>query len=299
VLCWLTVPAEDLAAAVAAEVDVAISAPWAVDQARAAAHVTGRPARVHLKVDTGLTRGGARPDEDWDDLVVAAAKAQAAGELEVVGISSHLVHADTADHPTTSLQVEIFTTALEAAERRGLRPAVRHLASSGAVLSRPDTHFDLVRPGIAIYGLSPLPATAAELGLRPAMTLAADVALVKRVPAGTGISYGHTHKTATETTVALVPLGYADGIPRSASNAAEVLVAGARRRIAGRVCMDQLVVEVGDDAVVAGDEALLFGPGHQGEPTAQDWADALGTISYEIVTRIGARVPRTYVGATA
>jgi alanine racemase len=136
----------------------------------------------------------------------------------------------------------------------------------------------------------------ADFGLRPAMTLLSTVALVKRVPAGTGVSYLHRHVTAAEATLALVPLGYADGVPRSATGVAQVLLRGRRRTIAGTVCMDQFVLDLGDDAVEAGDEVLLFGPGDAGEPTAQDWARLLGTIDYEIVTRIGARVPRTYVG---
>jgi alanine racemase len=156
----------------------------------------------------------------------------------------------------------------------------------------------MVRPGVSVYGLSPGPAvgSAAELGLVPAMTLRASAALVKQVPAGSGVSYGHRYVTPRRTTLALVPLGYADGVPRSATNTAEVLVGGRRRRIAGTVCMDQFLLEVADDPVRAGDEIVLFGPGDRGEPTAQDWADALGTINYEIVTRIGPRVPRRYVG---
>jgi alanine racemase len=137
---------------------------------------------------------------------------------------------------------------------------------------------------------------AAEAGLRPAMTLAAKVALTKRVPAGTGVSYGHAHTTARETTLALVPLGYADGVPRAAGNTAEVWLGGARRTIAGRVCMDQFVVEVGDDVVSAGDPVVLFGPGEQGEPTADEWARRLDTINYEVVTRVGQRLPRVYPG---
>ncbi|MHB8451463.1 MAG: alanine racemase, partial [Mycobacteriales bacterium] len=167
-----------------------------------------------------------------------------------------------------------------------------------ATLTRPDTHFDLVRPGVACYGLSPVPdeLPAATLGLVPAMTLTAQVALVKRVPAGQGVSYGHRWHAPRETTLALVPLGYADGVPRAASNVGEVLAAGARRRIAGAVCMDQFVIDVGDDAVAPGDEVVVFGPGGRGEPTAEEWATRLGTLSYEIVSRIGARVPRRYLG---
>ncbi len=317
VLSWLAVPGEPLADGVRAGVDLSASAPWAVEEAVAAAREAGRPARLHLKVDTGLSRGGARPASpapgenggladagDWGELLDAAAKAAAGGEVEVAGVWTHLVHADSPTHPTTDAQLRVFRAAAEEAERRGLTGFLRHAANSAATLTRPDAHFDLVRPGIAVYGLSPLPgvATAAELGLRPAMTLVARVALVKRVPAGTGVSYGHRHTTGTGTTTALVPLGYADGVPRAGTNTLEVLVGGRRRRVAGTVCMDQFVVEVGDDRVEAGDEVLLFGPGERGEPTAEDWARLLGTISYEVVTRVGARVPRVVVptaGATS
>ena len=174
---------------------------------------------------------------------------------------------------------------------------MRHLANSAATLTAPDQHFDLVRPGIAVYGLSPVPDVAGphDYGLRPAMTLAADLVLVKRVPAGSGVSYGHTYTTDRETTVGLVPLGYADGVPRAGGNLGPVLAAGRTRTVAGRVCMDQLVLDLGDDPAAAGDEVVLFGDGSDGGPTAQDWAAATGTISYEIVTRIGPRVPRVYV----
>jgi alanine racemase len=269
-----------------------------VDELVAAAAEAGRPARVHLKVDTGLSRGGARLGQDWQDLVEAAAKAQAGGSLDVVGICSHLVHADSPNHPTTDAQVAGFREALGVAQRFGLRPEVRHLANSAATLTRPDARFDLVRPGLAVYGLSPVPdvAPSAVLGLRPAMTLRGRIALAKRVPPGTGVSYGHVHTTRRETTLALVPFGYADGVPRAATGRGQVLIGGRRRPIEGRVCMDQLVVEVGDDAVGPGDDVIVFGPGDAGEPTAQEWAEWLGTISYEVVTGVGGRVPRVPVG---
>src|SRR5262249_2475208 len=167
--------------------------------------------------------------------------------------------------------------------------------NSAAILTLPEARYDLVRPGIAVYGLTPVPHLG-TFGLRPAMTLTADVAVVKRAAAGSGVSYGHTYATRVETTLALVPAGYGDGVPRQGSNLLEVFAGGRRRRIAGRVCMDQFVIDVGDAPIAAGDEVVLFGPGERGEPTAQEWAEALGTISYEIVTRIGARVPRLYEG---
>ncbi len=294
-LCWLTVPG-DSAVAVDVDVDAGVNAAWALDEAAAAARVAGRPARVHLKVDTGLGRAGATV-ADWPQLCASAAKLEAEGVLDVVGVWSHFAYADAPGHPTVEGQITTFHEALEVAGDAGLRPRVRHLANSAATLTRTDTRFDLVRPGIAVYGLSPGPAvgTPGELGLRPAMTLRAGVAVSKRVPAGTGVSYAHRYTTDRETTLAVVPLGYGDGIPRHATNLGEVWLGGRRRRVAGTVCMDQFVVDVGDDAVSAGDEVLVFGPGAHGEPTAEEWAAAIGTIGYEIVTRIGARVPRVYI----
>ena len=300
ILAWLLAETDDVEPLVRADVDVSVSATWALERAVVAAERAGRAAHVHLKVDTGLGRAGATR-ADWPDLVTAAAKAVADGTVEVTGIWSHLAYADAPAHPTIAAQVAAYADALDVADRAGLRPRVRHLANSAATLSLPDTHYDVVRPGIAVYGLSPGPevGTATSLGLRPAMTLRAEVALVKRVPAGQGVSYGHRYTTDRETTLALVPLGYADGVPRHATNVGPLSIAGERYRISGTVCMDQVVVDVGDAAVQVGDDAVLFGPGDNGEPTADDWADAVGTINYEIVTRIGARVPRSYVGGTA
>jgi alanine racemase len=293
ILSWLAVPGEDLAVAVAAGVDLSASAPWAVAELVDAARQANQPARIHLKIDTGLSRGGAT-SVDWPELVTTAAKAAAGGEVEIVGIWSHFAYADVPDHPTVRGQLASFREAIEVARRLGVTPRLRHLANSAATLTSPGAHFDLVRPGIAVYGLTPVPP--ATHGLVPAMTLRTQVALAKRVAAGAGVSYGHDYHTTAETGVALIPLGYADGVPRGGGNALELLLGGKRRRIAGRVCMDQFVLDTGDDPVGAGDEVLLFGPGTRGEPTAQEWADTLGTISYEIVSRIGARVPRTYVG---
>ena len=287
------------AAAVEHDLDLGVGTTHALTEAADFARLSGDAVRVHLKVDTGLARGGATRD-DWPDLVTTAAKLAGEGVVRVVGVWSHFVHSDDVRHPTTTRQLAAFRDALDIADRSGLQPEVRHIASSGAALALPEAHFDLVRPGLAVYGLSPMPATAspAQLGLRPAMTLRAQVSLVKRVPRGTGVSYGHRYTTGSETSLALVPLGYADGVPRAATNTAELLIGGRRRRISGTVCMDQFVVDVGDDAVERGDDVILFGPGDAGEPTAQDWADRLDTITYEIVTRVGSRVPRTYPEAS-
>ena len=298
VLAWLFAPGEDLAPAVAAGVDLGVYDLAELGRAKEAAVTTGRPARVHLKADTGLSRGGATPDA-WPELCEAAAKAEADGTLSVTGLWSHFAFADGGpDHPVNSRQNAVFAQALDVAAARGLRPEVRHLANSAATLTAPSTHYDLVRPGVSVYGLSPVPELGSprDFGLRPAMSLRSHVALTKRVPAGSGVSYLHRHTTAADTTLALVPLGYADGVPRAATNTAEVLLGGRRRRIAGTVCMDQFILDLGDDEAAAGDEVVLFGAGDDGEPTAQEWAERLGTIDYEIITRVGARVPRVYVG---
>lgn len=298
VLAWLFGPDEDLAPAVAEGVDLGVYSLVELGRAQAAAEKTGRTARIHLKADTGLSRGGATPNE-WPDLCEAAAKAQASGAVSVAGLWSHFAFADGGpDHPVNSRQAALFAEALEIADRKGLQPEVRHLANSAATLTAPQTHYDLVRPGVAVYGLSPVPELGSprDFGLTPAMTLLSTVAHTKRVPAGSGVSYLHRYTTSAETSLALVPLGYADGVPRSATNAAEVMLRGRRRRIAGTVSMDQFMLDVGDDEVAAGDQVVLFGPGDDGEPTAQEWAIATGTIDYEIVTRIGARVPREHTG---
>ena len=241
--------------------------------------------------------------EQWPDLVGEALKLAADGLVELVGVMSHYAWADAPEHPTVRAQTAAFTEAVARAEGLGARFEVRHLANSAATLTNPQARFDLVRPGLAVYGLSPVPDLGgpAELGLRPAMTLCGRVALVKRVPAGSGVSYGHAYTTPADTTLALVPLGYADGLPRHAGNAGPMTLRGRRYTVAGRVCMDQVVLDLADPGnatgVEAGDVVTVFGDPVTGAPSAQDWAEAAGTISYEIVTRLGARVPRLHVGA--
>jgi len=302
VLTWLYAPGAPLAEALAGDVDVSVAAPWAVDEVVAAARAAGRTARVHLKIDTGLGRNGVLPGA-FGDIVPALLRAQAEGALRLVGAWSHLAFADEPDHPTVRAQEEVFAAAVRSLEAAGADLEVRHLANSAATLTRPAAHYDLVRPGLAVYGLSPVPQLGgpAAFGLTPVMTLQAELATVKAVPAGQGVSYAHRYVTDRATTLGVVPLGYADGIPRHASGTGPrlggpVQVAGRRLGVVGRVCMDQFVLDLGPDAAErAGDVVTLFGPGTDGEPTAQDWADAAGTISYEITTRLGARVPRVYV----
>ena len=296
VLTWLAVPGEDFAAAVEGDVDVTAYTTEELDEIVDAARRVGKPARVQLKIDTGLNRGGSS-EELWPGLVAAAAKAEYAGAVRVSGIWSHFACSDEPDHPANDMQEQAFRAALKVAEAHGLRPEVRHLANSAAALLRPSSRFDLVRCGLASYGLSPAPdvASAAELGLVPAMTVRGRLAVVKRVRSGSGVSYGHTYVTGKDTTIAVVPMGYGDGVPRAASSRAHVVVAGKQRLVAGRVCMDQFVVDLDDDAAEVGDPAVLFGTGEDGAPTAQDWAEASGTISYEIVTGVGGRMKRRYV----
>ncbi|HYJ69345.1 MAG TPA: alanine racemase [Nocardioidaceae bacterium] len=297
-LCWLAVPGESYEAAIEADIDLTASSTWQLDEIVAAARRVGEPARLQLKADTGLCRNGATM-EQWSTLVMGAATAQAAGVAVVTGVWSHFACADEPDHPSVKIQEDAFVEALAVAAGAGLEPEVRHLANSPATLTRASSHFDLVRCGIAMYGLTPVPqvASSADLGLRPAMTVRSRLAAVKRVPAGSGVSYGHTHLTDRETTLGLVPLGYADGIPRHASNQAEVAVGGRRYPIAGRVCMDQFVVDLGDSEAWPGESVELFGAGDDGMPTAQDWADAAGTISYDIVTGVRGRAIRRWTGA--
>ena len=294
VLAWLWPAGEDIRPAVAAGVELGISSLAHLDAVIAAGAASG-PAlpTVQLKIDTGLGRNGVGPAE-LAPLLDALAAAQRGSRVRVAGLMSHLASADVPGDPSVAEQTAIFRGVIDLAERVGLRATTRHLANTPAVLDHPATYFDLGRCGIGIYGLNPV---ATPVALRPAMTLRGTVALTKRVPAGYGVSYGLTYRTTADTTLALVPLGYADGIPRAASSVGEVLLAGKRRRIAGRVAMDQVVVDCGDHSVTAGAEVIIFGPGDQGEPTADDWAAACGTIGYEIVTRIGPRVPRRYVGS--
>ncbi|MFI0807408.1 alanine racemase [Streptomyces echinatus] len=299
VLCWLWVPGGPWRQAIEADIDVSLSGMWALREVTAAARAAGRVARVQLKADTGLGRNGCQP-ADWAELVAAALRAEDEGLVRVTGLWSHFACADEPGHPSITTQLDRFREMTAYAEEQGVRPEVRHIANSPATLTLPETHFDLVRPGIAMYGVSPSPeiGTPADFGLRPVMTLSASLALVKRVPAGHGVSYGHHYVTPGETTLGLVPVGYGDGIPRHASGAGPVLLDGKWRTVAGRVAMDQFVVDLGGDEPPVGTEAVLFGPGDRGEPTAEDWAQACGTIAYEIVTRIGTRVPRVYVNAS-
>jgi alanine racemase len=285
VLAWLHGDDAGFQAAVDANVDLGISTPSGLERA---AETTGRAA-IQIKVDTGLSRNGIE-EREMVSLFQRAAQLERAGAVRVRGVWSHLANAgETEDRE----QLRRFESAIAAAQDAGLRPDLLHLAATAGALTLPESRFTLVRLGIGVYGLSPLEGrSSADLGLRPAMQLSAEIVSVKRVPAGSGVSYGYTYRTSGDTTLALVPLGYADGIPRSASSAAPVSINGTTYRISGRVAMDQFVVDVGDDEVKLGDRAILFGDPTDGVPSADEWAAAAGTINYEIVTRIGPRVTR-------
>lgn len=298
ILSWLITPGEPLDRAIESDIELSAADEGLLAEIAGAARRTGRTAKLHLEADTGMTRGGA-PLAAWPALLAKATELQAEGAIEIVGVWSHFACADIPGHPSVELQIEAYETALKLAEEAGAAGShvIRHLSNSAALMTLPAARYDLVRPGIAMYGLSPIPELG-DFGLRPAMTLTARIALAKRVPVESGVSYGHLYVTDRETTLGLVPLGYADGILRHATGRAEVLAGGRRRKVAGRVCMDQFMIDMGDDPLSAGDEVVLFGPGDGGEPTVQEWADTLGTITHEIVTRIGSRVPRVHEHVT-
>jgi alanine racemase len=293
-LAWLHDPAAQFRSAIAHDIDLGASSIAQLEAMADAAGPAGRAANVHLKLDTGLSRNGIT-SADWDDAVARAAALETEGRVHVRGLFSHLANTSPEED---AAQLAAFLDGAAAAERAGLSPEVRHLASTAAALRMPDARLDMVRLGIGIYGIPPFGdgTTAADLGVRPAMTLRGSIAAVRRVEPGTGASYGYAWRAPHPTTLALVPLGYADGVPRQASGRAAVAIRGIRHRIVGRIAMDQFLVDVGDVEVAVGDEVVLFGDPATGAPSADDWGDAADTIGYEIVTRIGPRVPRTHVG---
>lgn len=297
VLAWLHPPGTDFAPALDADVQIAVSSLRQLGELRAAAEQTGRTAKVTVKVDTGLNRNGASPAE-YPAMLTALKRALADGAFTLGGLMSHLVHGDVPEHPLNDVQAQRLKEMLGQARDQGVRYELVHLSNSPSALTRPDLAFDMVRPGIAVYGQTPIPERGA-MGLKPVMTLKCPVALLRPVKAGEGVSYGHTWIAEGDTTLALLPIGYADGVFRNLSGRIDVLINGRLRRAVGRVCMDQLVVDVGSGGDVSeGDDAILFGPGTQGESTAQDWAELLGTINYEVVTSPRGRIARTYREST-
>ncbi|MDP9831933.1 alanine racemase [Trueperella abortisuis] len=285
ILTWIYTPADDLAEALDAGLDLSVGSLWALEKLAGARH-----ARAHIKVDTGMARGGLSLAE-LEAHAGRIASLEREGRIDVVGLWSHLACADEPANPETARQIERFERARQILHEAGVVAQRLHLSASAGTLWHPAAHYDMVRPGIALYGLSPNPAvaTAAKLGLRAVMQLEAEVMTVRDVPAGTGVSYNHSYVTDEGAHLGVVPLGYADGIPRMASNMASVTVAGRECPIRGKVCMDQFIVE---GELSPGDVAVLFGDAATGVATADDWAGLTSTIGYEIVTRIGSHVPR-------
>ncbi|MEO6943030.1 MAG: alanine racemase [Terrimesophilobacter sp.] len=291
ILTWLHNPAETFATSAEDSVDVGVSSIGELERAAAAG-----VGAVHLKVDTGLGRNGAT-EASWVALVERANALQRTGRLHVRGIFSHLANAGADED---AAQFAAFDRALEAAASVGITPELVHICATKGALAPVYSRYNLVRVGIGCYGLLPCEGeTAQQLGLTPAMELSANVVSVKRVPAGSGVSYGHRYRTQHETSLALIPLGYADGIPRQASNLGPVSINERLFKVAGVIAMDQFVVDLGDAKVSVGDRAIIFGDPTRGAPSADDWAAAAGTINYEIVSRLGSRIERRYVGGGA
>ncbi|KAA1421305.1 alanine racemase [Nocardioides humilatus] len=302
-LCWLTLPDVDLVRAIEEGVDLTAYSVAELDTIAAAAEAAGLRARVQIKVDTGLNRGGA-PRATWADVFARARAGEREGSWKITGLWSHFACSDQPGHPANDRQEQAFRAAAALAADNDLHPDVLHLANSAAAVLRPSARFGAVRCGIAIYGLDPAPGSTPDIGLVPAMTVRSELAMVKELAPGDAVSYGQRWVADRPTTMGLVPVGYGEGIPRHAfqqgqeSGSAEVAVGGKRRPIRGTVCMDQFMVDLDGDPAEVGDEVVLFGAG-PGVPTAQDWAAACGTINYEIVTRIGGRMSRTYVDTDA
>ena len=297
-VCWLHTSDTDFEAAVAQGIDVGVSG-WELDPMIEAARAVGRTARIHLKIDTGLGRNGCTAAE-WPHLVERAAAAERAGDIRVVGVFSHFAMADEPEHPANDVQTQAFEDALAVVADAGLKPEVRHIANTPATFTRPDAIYDMVRVGLGLYGLSPFEGvSSAELGLRPVMRLVAHVAAAKRVDAGQGVSYGLRWRAEKPTTLGLVPVGYADGIPRIAEGT-HVTIDSVRYPVVGRIAMDQFVIDLGaeaDPAEFVGKDAVVFGDPAHGEPGVEEWAEAAHTINYETVTGISDRVPRRMIPA--
>ena len=316
ILAWISTSSSDFAAAIEADIDLSVSWTWVLADICAAARQVGRPARVHVKIDTGMSRAGSTL-ADLPALASALRMAADDGLVDVVGAWSHMSRADDpsdAGNASTASHVRIFEEGLAILADAGITPRIRHLSATSGILWHPEAHYDMVRAGIGLYGLSPDPAvaTSEQLGLIPALELSAPLTSVKVIEEGTPASYGGTWVAPTRRWIGLVPLGYGDGILRAASNRARVVVQSAsgpfNAPLIGRVCMDQFMVDLGpaqgspgtptarsgDAPAAPGDIAILFGSGADGEALADDWAQAAGTINYEIVTHLGAHIPRIY-----
>ena len=316
ILAWISTSSSDFAAAIEADIDLSVSWTWVLADICAAARQVGRPARVHVKIDTGMSRAGSTL-ADLPALASALRMAADDGLVDVVGAWSHMSRADDpseAGNASTASHVRIFEEGLAILADAGITPRIRHLSATSGILWHPEAHYDMVRAGIGLYGLSPDPAvaTSEQLGLIPALELRAPLTSVKVIEEGTPASYGGTWVAPTRRWIGLVPLGYGDGILRAVSNKARVVVHTAsgpfNAPLIGRVCMDQFMVDLGPAVgspgtptarsgqapAIPGDIATLFGSGIGGEALADDWAQAAGTINYEIVTHLGAHIPRIY-----
>jgi len=296
IIAWLTPVSDDFESALKKKIDLAIPSLGHLEAVIKAGETLGIPPRVHLEVDTGMSRGGAL--KEWIPLVTRASELSKSGGLEVIGIWSHFARADEPNHSFNDEQLRNFQARVLEAKEVGISPKILHLSNSAATLTNDSSHFDLVRLGIAMYGLSPDVNTMGDskaLDLKPVMKLRAKLHIVKDVPAGSQVGYGGTATTKSDTKLAVVAMGYADGVPRNANSTTGVLVGNRKAPIIGRVSMDQFVVEIGNDSIAhAGDWAYLIGSEGGDGYTADAWAKACGTINYEIVTRIGPRVPRVF-----
>ncbi|HKU36164.1 MAG TPA: alanine racemase [Paenarthrobacter sp.] len=299
ILSWLYLASQTSATILEAlenDVDVSLGSVRQLEVLAGIAERLGRPAVVHLELDSGLSRGGARK-EDWPELVAQARHAELDGTLRVRGIWTHLAWADVPAHPGNAAAVAEFEYAVRQAREAGLTPELRHVSSSANILDRPEFHFDMVRAGLAIYGLAPADhLDPADFGLRPALSVTAPLVMVKKVPAGTGVSYEHQAITYEPRYLGLIPLGYADGIPKGISGRSVVKVGGRTVPVIGKVCMDQFMVDLGPDAtgIDVGDTAVLFGDPASGAASADDWGAAIGSHGDEIINRIAPRLPRAY-----
>jgi len=296
IISWLTPLGEDFKSAIDLDIDLGIPSIDLLDEVIKAASLTGKTARIHLEIDTGMSRGGVL--SEWDQLIKSVLVGVNLKQLKVIGIWSHFARADEPDELMNQEQLSLFEEKVNQAKAAGIDAQFIHIANSAALFTNKSTHKNIIRSGIALFGLSPDIKTigdSSSLGLKPAMKLKAKLNLVKEVKAGSSVGYGGTAVLKSDTKLGVVALGYADGIPRSTNNLAGVFVDKKRAPIIGRVSMDQFVVDLGITSTAkTGDEVIVFGDGSNGEYTVDEWAKAANTINYEIITRIGPRVPRIY-----
>jgi alanine racemase len=296
IIAWLTPCGEDFKSAINLNIDLSISSLEVLNEIIDSSAQLGKKPRLHIEIDTGMSRGGV--GDSWDNFVGEVSKLVKDNKISLVGVWSHFARADEPLEKMNSQQLSIFTDRVTKLINSGIKPEFLHIANSAAALTFKDSHKNIIRWGIGLYGLSPDVNNIGDtisIGLKPAMKLKAKLNLVKKVKAGSTVGYGATAVVNQDTKLGVVTLGYADGIPRNANNLAGVFVCGKRAPLIGRVSMDQFVVDLGIESLAkTGDEVIVFGAGNDGEYTIDEWAKACGTINYEIVTRIGPRVPRIY-----